>query len=244
MRKINTVLFLIACISQTALVASSGETGKYAQIENFLIDESKPYVYLAVDHIGARKPLLQGESNVGLWLRLKNNCRVPIVILTFKGPPTGTNAEAGVVDEVVRNPPAPMGDTAGSGVLYERGQEGLTDIFLSPNMNEAEVRGAEDAIRSAPQGATLRGGLERPHGYNNGHQPGVQGITVVPPGGEVAFSVPINHVGEAWHFEIPFRFALNRQGPIRQPYSYVAFYQGDLPKDQKTVTTSRAGCPR
>jgi hypothetical protein len=57
---------------------------------------------------------------------------------------------------------------------------------------------------------------------------------VVPPGGEILFSVPSNHVSKSWHFEIPFRFALKHDGPIRQPYSYAAFFWEDLPEAYRT----------
>jgi len=42
----------------------------------FIVDASKPYVYLAFDHAGRREPAREGESPQGLWLRLINNCRV------------------------------------------------------------------------------------------------------------------------------------------------------------------------
>ncbi len=50
---------------------------------DFVLDHSKPYVYLAFDHIGPRKPILEGEDPSGLWLRVVNNCRVPISIGTY-----------------------------------------------------------------------------------------------------------------------------------------------------------------
>jgi len=45
---------------------------------NFEIDDSKPYVYIKFDHFGDRKPANDWESTKGLWLRLVNNCRLPI----------------------------------------------------------------------------------------------------------------------------------------------------------------------
>src|SRR5581483_7712034 len=49
---------------------------------DFVIDQSKPYAYLKFDHIGPRKPTQSGESDLGLWLKVVNNCRIPIV---FRG---------------------------------------------------------------------------------------------------------------------------------------------------------------
>ncbi|MGC2299646.1 MAG: hypothetical protein WA476_12645, partial [Acidobacteriaceae bacterium] len=108
--------------------------GSSAESKNFLLDASKPYVYLELDHVGPREPMLEGEPTVGLWLRLKNNCTVPIVVVLLKG--SSVKAEPGVMDEIVPNPPAPKGDTAGSGIIYKPGQAGLAGLFLAPNSHE------------------------------------------------------------------------------------------------------------
>ncbi len=68
-----------------ALVIALG-TLSYAQPvgnDNFLIDQTKPYVYLKFDHIGPRIPIEKGEGKVGLWLRVVNNCRIPIVFMSL-----------------------------------------------------------------------------------------------------------------------------------------------------------------
>ena len=65
--------------------------------KQFVIDESKPYVYLKFDHIGDRKPANDWESSKGLWLRLVNNCGLPIKINVFDlgtgDPGVGVNFE-------------------------------------------------------------------------------------------------------------------------------------------------------
>lgn len=55
---------------------------------DFEIDSSKPYVYIKFDHFALRKPVNDWESTNGLWLRLVNNCRLPIEISVL-GPGTG-----------------------------------------------------------------------------------------------------------------------------------------------------------
>ena len=65
----------------------------------FVLDASKPYVYLAFDHVGQRKPIEPGESKQGVWLKFVNNCRVPVTIGTFD-PGTG-DPGIGVLHEVV-----------------------------------------------------------------------------------------------------------------------------------------------
>jgi hypothetical protein len=70
---------------------------------DFILDKSKPYVYLNFDHIGPRKPLTDGEAGIGLWLRVENNCQIPIVLQSADAP----QGEPGVTlfDEVLANEP-------------------------------------------------------------------------------------------------------------------------------------------
>jgi hypothetical protein len=75
------------------------ENGMHA----FVIDQSKPYVYLKFDHIGTRKPVRNGEGDIGLWLRVVNNCRISIVLRSFSMPPGISGV--GLMDQVVENEP-------------------------------------------------------------------------------------------------------------------------------------------
>jgi hypothetical protein len=54
---------------------------------------------------------------------------------------------------------------------------------------------------------------ELPHGYSFG----VRGFQSIPPGKAVLFSVPINHVGPRWYFEVPFQFDVPKGHPPRDP---------------------------
>ena len=101
---------------------------------NFVIDRSRPYVYLRFDHIGSRKPILQGESNVGLWIKVVNNCRLPILFRAI-GTPSGEN---GIIleDEVVERKP-------------------LFQIFTSPHQEEdadAKMRLHLEKLKHIPEG--------------------------------------------------------------------------------------------
>jgi hypothetical protein len=233
MKNLVYIVLLSACVSFSGVSAEPDNANAATQVPDFLIDLSKPYVYLEVDDVGARKPLREGEPNVGIWLHLVNNCRLPIVIVALEVPPADPNAPISIEDEVVPNPQGPGGDGLGGGTYVQAGIHDLKemdDIFHSPNLNEAEVRGAEWALKRTLTRSQQKNTPERPHGYSSGHGPGVQMLTLIPPGGKVFFSVPANHVSKTWHFEIPFRFGLKRQGLIRQPYSYVAFFWDDLPE--------------
>ena len=78
----------------TSLLASG-----QVQTTDFLIDPSKDYVYLKFDHVGRRERLEGDEISQGLWMRLVNNCRLPVIVATFN---PGTNDPGvGIYDVVV-----------------------------------------------------------------------------------------------------------------------------------------------
>jgi hypothetical protein len=61
--------------------------GLYAQQRRFSGTQSElrlrkdmPTVYITFERAGKRKPLEQGESDQGVWLRLHNNTRWPLTL--------------------------------------------------------------------------------------------------------------------------------------------------------------------
>jgi hypothetical protein len=73
--------------------------------ESFVLNDSNPYVYMKLDHVGPREPLINGEPRTGAWIRIVNNSRVPILV-----PTAGTPNKEGaieILDEVV-----PVGQNA------------------------------------------------------------------------------------------------------------------------------------
>jgi hypothetical protein len=137
-----SVLILAIIGTLYAPAMDSAESRSVPPIKDFLIDPSKPYVYLETDHIGPRKPGNEHEPNTGIYLRLKNNCRLPIIVSTFGGPIGGTDGEVGVMDEVVLNPTAIYGDMDGTGGDSKPVPLLLNtpDELLSPEMKRAKVR--------------------------------------------------------------------------------------------------------
>lgn len=94
------------------LIAGVFATAAWGQkaASNFVIDKNKPYVYIAFDHDGK---LLRGASPAHFWLRLVNNCRIPIEVRSFGF--DGPDAGPGLNYEVV-----PSSDgTANDGALNE-----------------------------------------------------------------------------------------------------------------------------
>jgi hypothetical protein len=89
-----------------ALALSAASLRGQDAVQKFVIDPTRPYVYLKFDHIGKREPLNRHEPDTGLWLRVENNCRVPITVQVFD-PETG-DPGVGLFDEVIPvNPCAP-----------------------------------------------------------------------------------------------------------------------------------------
>jgi hypothetical protein len=216
MRRVAFLIFALAM----PFVASLGQTGvprKAASHGSFLVDQSKPYVYLEVDHIGAREPRNEEEPNNGIWLRLHNNCAIPIVIRTFGIPPNGPKGEIGVLDNVVPNPRQPVGDGV---VSYGTWPKGMS----APDVSA--VLGAQSATtKSAPSQSGEKGTNDAmPYGYRFP----TSSSATLEPGQSVYFSLPRNHVSDSWHVEIPFRFDLKVRSPLRTPNSFIALYQVDL----------------
>jgi hypothetical protein len=62
----------------------------------------------------------------------------------------------------------------------------------------------------------------------------------IPPGKAILFSVPVNHMEERWHFEIPFRFELPKGTRLRDPgigglpEMFVPYYIYDIPPVQRS----------
>jgi hypothetical protein len=95
MKRIS-VLFLLITVCLTAQAQGTA-------VESFVIDKSKPYVYLQFDHVGPRKPIQSDEGSIGLWVRVVNNCRIPIVLQSFSMPQGVPGV--GLFDAVVENEP-------------------------------------------------------------------------------------------------------------------------------------------
>jgi len=166
-----------------------------------------------------------------IWLHLKNNCKLPIVVLAIGNTVEKPKDAMTLVDEIVPDPHVSIAgkgeDARGGGVFAQQGLRDMMDIFRFPNMTEEEIRSAEEKTRASTKP------IDRPRGY--GRLSGFDSfvLTLVAPGDQLYFSVPANHVSKSWHFEIPFRLAVPNSSRIRPPYSYVAFYQEDLDRAEE-----------
>lgn len=227
-KAITTVLLICLC------ALGFGQEGAPRRIDDFQIDSTKPYVYLQVLSVEPRKPLEPGELDMGIRLRLVNNSRLPISIITLASNEEQKEAGYNVIDEVIPDTWG-VGDGPGGGATgVQHDQKNLTGIIRWPNRTEQEIRGAEAAARGTLAGKAGSQFTSRPYGYSDQRSLGRRYLTIIRPGDAVTFSYPGNHISEMWHLEVPFRLALPSTGSLRPPYSYVALYWTDLSESDRS----------
>ena len=158
---------------------------------SFVLDGKKPFVYVEFLRVGKREPLGEKEVSEGVWLRIVNNCRVPIQFM----------AHGGNRNEAIPN------------------EEVVYDEYYGPVMIMPD--GKQSPPPQKPRS-------EMPSGYMSD----VGSNYILAPGKGLSFSVPINHVAEDWHIEIPFDFVLPSP-PCCQPKMSAVFFLANVPKEHK-----------
>jgi len=219
--KLRLFSFIIILCASSAL-AQSHRARKSYTTDTIRLDHSLPYVYLKVDHIGPRVPFRDDEPKTGVFLRLHNNCTVPIVIDTFGDVPNREDQEIRIYDQVVVNSPPRGEPIAGMNIdslhLEEWPKTDISAIF--GNTATKAQKPAPLTVQSAVPAPTP----PMPAGY----WPLYASPLMIRPGHSIYFSFPLNHVSDNWHIEIPFHFELMDRSPLRSPYSFVALYKEDI----------------
>lgn len=271
------VLFILCGVHLCA--QHPGRGPRAAVVSDFLIDPSKPYVYLELDHIGpshihpeivvlifgagtaktktaqvAQSPERKPDKDI--YLRLRNNCRIPIVVFTSRilreqgYQPVGIHPDSlsWVMDKVELN-------SFGNGYGNWGGEVALSNLevlrpaplllsapdeILSPELRKTKaLLQAEEEKHEQDEIAQKAAETARKKALEEAETKELYELltrdlsqfsekTTIPPGMEIYFSIPINHVNKKWHFAIPFQFDMNSSGPMRQPYGYAAFDWFDL----------------
>jgi hypothetical protein len=199
MKTLLIVPFFCIALSSTPSGANDARTRP-----DFVIDPSKHYVYLKFDHVGDREPLSADEPSKGLWLRLVNNCRLPIAVAIFNTENAEPNPGIGLFDEVV-----------------SQQMKGSIVHFETPGKIQAKPP-------SPPE-------QEPPEGYPLPH---VFSTTTIPPGENLLFNLPLNHVGPSWYLQVRFYFELPGGGYGSGPYSVVSFDWQDIPEKLRAPSPS------
>jgi hypothetical protein len=166
---VASLFVLLLCSANPASQAQTAERG-------FVIDASRPYAYVKFDHIGKGVKRSDEEPDLRIWLRLTNNCGLPIMVRTTGVPDGVLEDEEGVMDIIVAIEPP-------------RGPE-----VIGTRRADGTVVGREPFVKAKP------GELPHDYWFEVGSRQAIE------PGTDLLFSVPINHVGPRWSFEIPFEF--------------------------------------
>jgi hypothetical protein len=176
---------------------------------DFVLDPDKPYVYLQFDHVGPRISNREGEGNVGLWLRIVNNCRIPISVPALS-PIPGIPGDI-LFDEVATDP-----------VTMRVWSEDLSAASAdAPVGTPAGGPSTEVSAKSAPAGVKNN----PPRGYSGE----LYNMFRVLPGKDILFSVPISHVQNGYYMRVWFVLDAGRSTPETGPHSYLNFFEYQIP---------------
>ena len=138
---------------------------------SFAIDPNRPYAYIKFDHIGDGLQRWESEPTSRIWLRLTNNCRLPITVSTYGVPDGSPKDEQGVMDMIVAI--EPLWGMPGYGILR--------DGTMQPKNPKPLAKARPD---------------ELPHDYWFE----VGSFQSIQPGKALLFSVPINHVQSSLNY--------------------------------------------
>jgi hypothetical protein len=215
MRKALSTLasVVLLTVATASLLAQSSKTSG----TDFLIDVNRPFVYVNFDRIGLGIPRDTTEPNSRIWLRLRNNCRLGIVVRANGLPDGSPKDEVGLEYEVVANP--------------------ATNVFSfsTPNADK----------RESGQSGNSQTEKIKSDEISRGYMEEAASSVTIGPGQEILFSMPINHLSKQWHVEIPFDFGLPPgKGPLSSntvglPVMAVHYAVWDLPRNAQAEVWKR-----
>jgi hypothetical protein len=179
---------------------------------SFVIDPNRPYVYLKFDHVGPGIPRDKDEPKTRTWLWLVNNCNVSIVVNENGTPEGSPKEERQIMYEVVPTVVASFGV----------GSFDPTGGKLKSKQEKPDESASSDSEKI-------------PRGYMEE----VGSSERISPGERILFSVPVNHLSERWHIEIPYDFDLPKGTCCRatdvggEPKMVIEYRLWDLPPDSR-----------
>ena len=204
-KTISLFVFLLVALSVTQILFGQNSTLKKISPSGEKIAKDKPSVSLSFEKVGKRKPLREGESDEGIWLRLHNNTRGAIFFCAFGISEDGERLafyvmkgrELGINYEVERMPSESHGGTPRNAKEDNNSKNELSDI---------------------------------PTGYKVG---GVCHVYTLPSGKSVSFSVPREHLAKNLSVKMQFGYEWESDYSSRweEPEHYVRFYSSSLPEN-------------
>jgi len=197
MRAFKSLLLYFVVVA-ACLQAQKAKDGAPAlqTAQTFRLDPQWPLVYLKFDHIGQGMRMNDQEPSTRIWLRLINNCRLPIVVSGGRQAEGGLQGEI-YVDNLVRlNPPS-------NGVFALDSQvEPDSPVIATTLTDPGQPPNRKNPTNVKPQAKPTGDDEPRmPAGYPSSD---IVSTETILPGAGVLFSVPVNFVTKKWHFEITF----------------------------------------
>jgi hypothetical protein len=205
MKFVRNLLVLVLLVAANTQGQAAGTTSAPTEAAGtFRLKPALPFVYLEFDHVGEGKKGFENEPATRIWLRLVNNCRLPIVLRGELRTDSGVEGEVFLEDvRVVPNPP--MFTIVSSAPPIEPNQPPLVTSLAEPTKKDGKKPTQNTPPKAEPPSIPRtddEGAM--PTGYTPGD---IVDIETIMPGAEVLFSVPVNFLSKKWHFEIGFDFA-------------------------------------
>jgi hypothetical protein len=182
--------------------------------DRFVIDASKPFAYIKFDHIADRKQPLPNQSPKGLWLRLVNNCRLPIAVRA-NGPEPG---EPGVTIEYDVIPISISGFPVLGHFPEPSGSSSPSQAQAIPDTNTEPPKGYSAEVASLltiPPGGNLLFSVPFDVVKECRHLEGPRPFSA------------------CWYLQVPFHFLLPKARTAQTPKILVDFGWEDLPKQSR-----------
>jgi len=201
---------IVLCVAVTPLLSQTTKPPN-----KFLVDVNRPFVYLKFDHIGPGAPRREDEPTSRIWVRLTNNCLIPITVRANGVPDESPKDEVGVQYDVVAN-----AKPQGTVTLYLPSSA----IGKSENDKSTDQKDQQGKEQGVPRGYLFH----------------VASLITIDPGEEILFSLPVNHLSRNRHIEIPFNFELPQgkgpRDPLNggEPLMAVHYSLWDLPLKAQT----------
>jgi hypothetical protein len=205
---------LVSCILIAFSVAEAqAQPGESNIAEQFIFNKERAFTYLQFDHVGKGPRRNEKEPAYRIWLRLVNNCHVPIVIRTSGVPDGSPVGEVGFFHHVVANPPA---YGVSHGIILESGAN--PKIAESPAAAPPMPDGYDADVSST---ATLQVSESLLFSIPINHLSGKW------------------HIEIPFRFDLPHKRPLHYEAHIGgQPHMVISYWLSDLPADARKQVES------
>lgn len=76
----KNTLIIFVCLGQIFGISANAQSPP----RTISIDSKRPYVDVVFERYGKRRPVFEGDGELGVWLRLRNNCILPLKVYVLR----------------------------------------------------------------------------------------------------------------------------------------------------------------